>query len=132
MNGLHILIAEDDFDDGEIMLHSFGKHPAFARIDWAKNGRDLLDFLRDPMNTKPDVILTDINMPIKSGIEALEEICGDPKLSGIPSFVYSSTLNPVYEVKCMNLGTKGFLIKPLSLREFDDIPEKIVKILRDE
>ena len=128
---LKIVIAEDDLDDGEIMLDSFSRHPHFNSVQWVKNGRELLDFLADPQNPKPDVILTDINMPIMSGIEALEKICSDPKLASIPSFVYSSTLNPVYEVRCMKLGTKGFLIKPLNLREFDEIPHKIVLILEN-
>ncbi|HEX9979445.1 MAG TPA: response regulator [Flavobacterium sp.] len=128
-NNIHIIIAEDDEDDGEIMLESFGKHDSFARIDWVRNGRELIDFLNEH-DKKPDIILTDINMPILSGIEALELICGDNKLNGIPAFVFSSTLNPVYEVKCMQLGTKGFLIKPLNLKGFDEIPSKIINILK--
>ncbi len=126
-----ILIAEDDLDDGEIMLDSFARHPHFTSVEWVKNGREMLDFLADPNNSRPDVILTDINMPIMNGIEALERICANPKFSNIPSFVYSSTLNPVYEVRCMNLGTKGFLIKPLNLRDFDEIPVKIADILQN-
>ncbi len=125
-----ILIAEDDQDDGELMLNSFSKHPEFESVQWVKNGREMLDFLADPRNRKPDIILTDINMPIMNGIEALERICANPALSGIPSFVYSSTLNPVYEVRCMKLGTKGFLIKPMNLRDFDEIPVKIADILQ--
>ncbi len=127
-----ILIAEDDHDDGEIMMDSFARHPGFEPVAWVRNGKEMLDFLKDPQNCTPNVILTDINMPIMSGIEALEKICADPQLSKIPAFVYSSTLNPVYEVKCMNLGTKGFLIKPLSLSEFDQIPRTIANILKAE
>ena len=126
-----ILIAEDDLDDGEIMLESFKRHPLFQMVQWVKNGREMLEYLLDHQNPKPDVILTDINMPIMNGIEALEKICEHPTLSNIPSFVYSSTLNPVYEVRCMKLGTRGFLIKPLNLHDFDEIPYKIVNILEN-
>ena len=131
MKGLHIVIAEDDIDDGEIVIKSFGKHSLFTKVDWVKNGKELLDYLNDS-SPKPDVILTDINMPIMNGIDALEEICETPLLKNIPIFVYSSTLNPVYEMKCMDLGVKGFLIKPLSLKEFDIIPTKIVDTLRTD
>ncbi len=124
---LHILIAEDDFDDGEIIEASFDKHTAFAKVDLVKNGLELLEFLKN--NIKPDVILTDINMPILSGIDALKEICNDDALRGIPAFVYSTAINPIYEAKCMELGTKGFLIKPYSLAEYDEIPNKILEIL---
>jgi len=124
---LHILIAEDDFDDGEIIEASFDKHTAFVKVDLVKNGLELLEFLKN--NAKPDVILTDINMPILSGIDALKEICNDDTLRGIPAFVYSTAINPIYEAKCMELGTKGFLIKPYSLAEYDEIPNKILQIL---
>src|SRR6478672_12962622 len=126
---LHILIAEDDADDGEIMVDSFRRNGSFDAIDLVRNGVELLQFLK---HDKPDIILTDINMPLMSGIEALEEISNNPGLSGIPAFVYSSTLNPVYEIKCMQLGTKGFLIKPMSLNEFDEIPKRILSILEKD
>ena len=104
LKDLHIVIAEDDPDDGEFVQSSFSKHSSFTSIDWVKNGKELLEFLNDPKNKRPDVILTDINMPIVNGIEALEAIFQDRELSEIPCFVYSSTVNPVYEVKCKELG----------------------------
>jgi CheY-like chemotaxis protein len=125
---LRIVIAEDDTDDGEIMVECFEKHVSFGTIDWVKNGMELLTFLKESKE-KPDIILTDINMPILSGIDVLEQICDDQVLNKIPAFVYSSTLNPIYETKCMRLGTKGFLIKPMSLRGFEDIPAKILSLL---
>jgi len=128
---LHILIAEDDFDDGEIIESSFEKHAAFEKVSLVKNGQELLDFLKTNVNEKPDVILTDINMPILSGIDALKEICSDDELQHIPAFVYSTAINPIYEAKCMELGTKGFLIKPYSLAEYDEIPNKILEILNE-
>jgi CheY-like chemotaxis protein len=129
---LHIVIAEDDPDDGEIVTESFSKHPAFSKIDWVKNGRELLEYLKACGTLKPDVILTDINMPILNGIEALQEIHKDQQLWTIPVFVYSSAINPIYEVKCKELGTKAFLIKPFNLDGFDDIPKQIVATLKTD
>ena len=126
---LHILIAEDDFDDGEIIEASFDKHHAFAKVTLVKNGLELLEFLQKSHAEKPDMILTDINMPILSGIDALKQIADDENLKSIPAFVYSTAINPIYEAKCMELGTKGFLIKPYSLAEYDEIPNKILEIL---
>ena len=129
LKDLYIIIAEDDLDDGEIIMASFTKNACFAKVDLVKNGIELLDLLRKAGLTKPDVILTDINMPIMNGIEALAQISDDPVLCGIPAFVYSTSINPVYEAKCMSLGIKGFLVKPFNLTEFDDIPNKIAFIL---
>ncbi|HEX8561574.1 MAG TPA: response regulator [Flavobacterium sp.] len=130
LKDLHIIIAEDDPDDGEIILASFSKHESFAKVNVVSNGKELLDNLKDASAEKPDVILTDINMPILSGIEVLEAICEDSELSQIPAFVYSTSINPIYEVQCMKLGTKGFIIKPFRLKDFDNIPTKIIEILK--
>jgi CheY-like chemotaxis protein len=129
LKDLHIVIAEDDPDDGEILCNSFSNHPSIAKVDWFKNGKALLDFLNSA-DKKPDIILTDINMPIVNGIEALEEIFHNSQLSSIPVFVYSSTMNPVYKAKCTELGALGYLIKPFNLSEFDEIPYQIIYFLK--
>lgn len=128
LKDLHIIIAEDDMDDAEIIHQSFDKHNAFAKVDVVNNGKELLSFLKESQ-TKPDVILTDINMPILNGIEALKVISEDHLLKNIPAFVYSTTINPVYEARSLELNSKGFLIKPYDLKGFDEIPEKIINIL---
>jgi len=127
-NKLHIIIAEDDIDDGEIIQASFARHPSFLNVDIVKNGKELLDFLKSAKNI-PDIILTDINMPILNGIEALAAIHQDSSLKNIPAFVYSTAINPSYEAKCKELGTKGFLIKPFNLEEFYEIPNRILYML---
>lgn len=127
-NNLFIIIAEDDEDDAETIADSFKSHPAFAKVLLVANGKELLDTLKNN-EPKPDIILTDINMPIVDGMEALFAINNDEKLRKIPAFVYSTAINPVYEEQCKVLGTKGFLIKPFDLREFNEIPNKILRIL---
>ena len=128
LQNLHIIIAEDDIDDGEIIEQSFSKHPAFLKISLVKNGKELLEFLKSG-HDMPDVILTDINMPIINGIEALMEISSDSQLSKITAFAYSTSINPIYESKCMQYGVKAFLIKPFALEEFDRIPHKIIEVI---
>jgi CheY-like chemotaxis protein len=129
-NKLHIIIAEDDADDGEIIVDSFSQHASFATVSLVRNGKELLDFLKNKDHSHPDLILTDINMPVLNGLDALNEICKDKKLRDIPTFAYSTTVNPIYEAKCAELGTKGFLVKPMEIKGFYDIPNKILEILR--
>lgn len=123
-------MAEDDPDDGEILYKSFSNHPSIIKVDWVKNGKALLDFLKNCGDQKPDVVLTDINMPIINGIEALEQIFRDSQLCTVPVFVYSSTINPAYEAKSKELGALGYLIKPFNLFDFDEIPYQVIYILK--
>lgn len=128
---LHIIIAEDDEDDGELLYESFSKHSSFELISWVKNGKALLESLRGYSPGKlPDLILTDINMPIMNGMEAAEEIFKDKELCNIPMFVYSSANNPIYDAKCKELGCVAFLLKPFNLAEYDEIPYKLVYLLK--
>lgn len=124
---LHIIIAEDDNDDADVIRESFNKNPDFAKVSIVANGEELLNYLKNASNDIPDVILTDINMPIIDGIEALQEISNNETLNKIPCFVYSTSINPSYKEKCDLLGVKAYLIKPYSIEEFDEIPRKIVQ-----
>ena len=129
MKNLHILIAEDDADDGELIVDCCEASVDFSKVSWVKNGKELLDFLKESHSTV-DVILTDINMPIMSGIEAIEVINTNPLLLEIPVFIYSSSVNPIYESKSKELGARAFLIKPSNLSDFKQIPSKIIEVLQ--
>jgi CheY-like chemotaxis protein len=129
MRKLHIIIAEDDDDDQWIVGQSFRGNTHYSRIDLLSNGLQLVEFLRNEDNPLPDAILTDINMPLLDGIQALQQIAADPRLQHIPTFVYSTSINPVYEAKCRELGIRGYLVKPYEIAEYDLIPTQILKKL---
>ncbi|MEN2401463.1 response regulator [Flavobacterium sp. MC2016-06] len=132
LNNLHIIIAEDDSDDADVICETFNKNPNFGKVSLVKNGEELLNYLKDEANQTPDVILTDINMPILDGIEALQEILNNNNLKTIPCFVYSTSINPTYKEKCDLLGVKGYLIKPYSFEAFEEIPKSILSIIEKE
>jgi CheY-like chemotaxis protein len=131
LTNLKVVIAEDDRDDGKIIYDSFESHPDFKEVHLVKNGLELLNFLKSATDL-PDVILTDLNMPIMDGIEAMEAIFSDPRLFTLPVFVFTSSVNPEHEKKCRELGVKGFLVKPFELSEFYDIPYKILYLLNQD
>lgn len=132
LKDLHVLIAEDDVDDADIITLSFEKSDFFKQVNLVKNGEQLLSFLNNNRYSLPDVILTNLNMPKKDGYEAMVDIAKDPDFRKIPVFVYSSTINPTYALKCKDLGAKDFLVKPFSLFDFDIIPDQIIKFLTQE
>lgn len=128
---LHIIIAEDDNDDADVICETFTNNPNFSKVSLVANGEELLNFLKNTANESPDVILTDINMPILNGIEALQEILNHTELKNIPCFVYSTSINPSYKQKCDVMGVKGYLIKPYSFEAFAEIPKTILSIIEE-
>ncbi|WP_264537411.1 response regulator [Flavobacterium sp. N1736] len=131
-NNLHIIIAEDDEDDADVITEIFKKNPNFDKVSLVSNGEELLNYLKNSSNEVPDVILTDINMPIVDGIEALQEILNTDVLKTIPCFIYSTSINPAYKEKCDLLGVKAYLIKPYSIEGFEEIPKQIIKIIEQQ
>ncbi|GAA3742301.1 response regulator [Flavobacterium ginsengisoli] len=126
---LHIVIAEDDMDDADVITETFTNNPNFSKVSLVANGEELLNYLKNDQNENPDVILTDINMPIIDGIEALQEILSNDELKNIPCFVYSTSINPSYKEKCDDMGVKAYLIKPYSFEAFAEIPKTILSII---
>jgi CheY-like chemotaxis protein len=126
---LHIVIAEDDMDDADVITETFSNNPNFSKVSLVANGEELLNYLKNGSNENPDVILTDINMPIIDGIEALQEILSNDELKNIPCFVYSTSINPSYKEKCDDMGVKAYLIKPYSFEAFAEIPKTILSII---
>jgi CheY-like chemotaxis protein len=80
---LHIVIDEDDIDDADVITETFTNNPNFSKVSLVANGEELLNYLKNDSNENPDVILTDINMPIIDGIEALQEIFSNDELKNI-------------------------------------------------
>lgn len=128
---LYVLIAEDDEDDLELISSSFKKNSHFYKVDTVKDGVELMNHLNSNRQQLPDVILTDLNMPKKDGYESLQEICSDADFIRVPVFVYSTTLNPMYILKCKSLGAVDFVLKPFKLQEIEDIPERIYQSLNN-
>jgi DNA-binding NarL/FixJ family response regulator len=70
-NKIKIILADDHevFIDG--MVRAFESHPEYAIIDTVKNGEQLVASVK--LN-RPDVVLTDISMPVLNGIDAIKQI----------------------------------------------------------
>src|SRR5579875_2313173 len=88
-----LLYIEDDdtaFFLFETALHEFDKgRIALLR---AHNGEEaLLQLQSSDSLSRPDLILLDLNLPRKSGLEVLAELCGDASLTSIPVVIFSSS-----------------------------------------
>ena len=96
----------------------------------ANNGKEALNKLENSA-TLPDLIFTDINMPVMNGIECLTEIKKNLKIKDIPIVILSSAT--VQTELVQKLGAKAFLKKPsdiYTLRE--QLEEMISSDLTDD
>ena len=82
----------------------------------AGNGREAVDIFN---REKPDLVLLDINMPVKSGKEALKEIMSqDPKAL----VIMLTSLDDIEIVEeCISLGAANYILKGTPLMDMKDI-----------
>lgn len=118
-----ILIADDDPDDRLMMKEAFAERCHDCQICFAHDGVQLMQFLNgleqlpdypDAPSVCPDLILLDLNMPLKDGREALREIKSDPRLRIIPIIVMTTSANEDDIRFCYDSGANSYIIKPSS------------------
>lgn len=111
-NLIKIIIADDHkiFRDG--LKNLLDKSGEFDIIAEAENGTQVLELLIDH---QPDVVVMDISMPKKNGIEVLKEVAEIyPKTKFI---MLSMHEEGDYIIKCIKLGASGYLLKTVEEEE---------------
>ena len=118
----HILLVEDNEGDILLTLDAFEESKFYTLVSVARNGQEALDFLRNQGEysdaQKPDLILLDINIPIFSGHEVLEEIKQDENLKKIPVIMLTTSSNRKDIEKAYSNYCNSYIQKPLEMEEF--------------
>ncbi len=109
----HLLVIDDEPFIGRIVRLEFEHGP--YRVSVASDGDEGLAFLR--AHPDVDLVLIDVNMPNRSGLEVLEEVRADPVLGKVPFVVLTAAGQAAYADRAKALGAAAFLTKPFSPRK---------------
>lgn len=85
------------------------------------------DGVRMAMETKPDLVLMDIQLPGINGIEALRRVRADPACARIPIVAFTASVTPTDRSQISAAGFDGFLSKPINLREFIETVKRVLE-----
>ncbi|PZO42192.1 MAG: two-component system response regulator [Pseudanabaena frigida] len=113
-----ILLVEDDQLDVMTLKRALKEIKATNPLHIRNNGEAALEFLRDPANPKPLLILLDLNMPRMNGLEFLEIIKADVDLCKIPVVVLTTSQEEQDRLASFQLSVAGYIIKPLTYPDF--------------
>ncbi|MBW2038263.1 MAG: response regulator [Deltaproteobacteria bacterium] len=102
-----LLIADDSTTIQKVFERTFP--PEEFALTFANNGEEALDKAR---KDKPDLVIADINMPLKNGFEVCEEVKKDPLLKGTPVLLLIGILDDFDEDESHRVGADGFIVKP--------------------
>ena len=126
---IEILLVEDSPTDALLTREALEQSKILNRMHRVENGVEALAFLRREGRyagtPRPDLILLDLNLPKKSGIEVLQEIKEDEDLRIIPVVVLTTSKAEEDIVKSYDLHANCYITKPVDFDKFTEVIQSI-------
>lgn len=130
-NAFKILLVEDNPADVRLTEEAIAGSKINAVMHNVKDGVEAIHFLKKTGKyskmCRPDLILLDLNLPKKNGLEVLRDIKQDNDLKRIPVVVLTISGNEEDLIKAYDLHANALVNKPLEIKEFYNF----IKILED-
>ena len=104
-----ILIVDDEFPARQMMRMMIEALPGYTVAAEAENGRQALELYHA---LRPDIILTDIEMPVMNGLELIEAVKSENAKQ--PIIILSCYESFVYAQRAMRSGVRSYLIKDMT------------------
>ncbi len=117
-----ILIVEDE-RDLQNLLRLFFERQGYTVYD-ARDGQEAVEVARRKL---PDLILMDIQMPRKTGIEAVQELRTDPRFANTPILAITAHARNYLPPDIIRAGFDHVIIKPF---DFQEIIDRVTEALR--
>lgn len=111
-----ILLVDDDTDDRDIFSEALSIVDNSIVMEFAVNGQDALNKLQSG-SVHPDIIFSDINMPIMNGIQLLEALKAIGELKSLPFIIYTTSANAHYQSQGQLFGAQHYIVKPTSFEK---------------
>ena len=114
---MEILLVDDDLEDADLAIEALTGSCLACRVSLVRDGEEALRFLRreDGFSNAPtpDLILLDMQMPKKDGLDVLREIQKDNQAKAIPVIVMTASRVHRVILEAEQLPVVGYLTKPV-------------------
>jgi CheY-like chemotaxis protein len=125
---IKILLTDDDEDDREFFAEAIEELQLKNPVEFCKSGVELIDRLYDTTLGIPDIIFLDLNMPILSGFETLQQIREDAKFKDIPVIaIYSTSATMDGINNTFGLGANAYIVKPIAFGDLKKLLKKVIE-----
>lgn len=126
---IDILLVEDNPGDARLLREALVECGMEHRLAVVGDGVEAIRYLRRDAayqdESRPDLILLDLNLPKKDGREVLAEIKSDAELRRIPVVVLSTSDSEEDIVCAYDRHANCYISKPLELDAYFDVAEGI-------
>jgi len=117
-----ILLVEDNEADVRLTQEVLSESKIRNNLIVVNDGAEALACLRQQgkfkNSARPDLILLDLNLPVKDGREVLQQIKQDPELKRIPVVVLTTSKAEEDILRTYNLHANCYITKPVDLEQF--------------
>jgi response regulator RpfG family c-di-GMP phosphodiesterase len=120
-----ILFIDDEPSWLEAMKNVFKKE--MFTVITAQSGEDAISKLH---KRKPDLILSDVRMPVMNGFDLYVKVKENPSLASIPFFFMSSIDDYDAKEVARELGATGYFEKPYDTREVTSLVNKLLERIK--
>ncbi len=110
LNDKKVLIVEDDDNVAEYVKGELGR---YFVIMMASNGQEALDKIQ---NERPDLIISDVMMPIMTGYELTTKVRANQETADIPIILLTALTTDEKHVKGFDSGADAYIEKPFSTK----------------
>ncbi|MDH5716261.1 MAG: response regulator [Spirochaetia bacterium] len=128
---LHIMLIEDNPGDITLIQDLLEEKQANFRLTIAEDGAKAMKYFEkarlDVKHDLPDLIILDLNLPHKNGIEILESIKKDSILKRIPVIVLTSSQDKRDIIATYHLHANCYLKKPTNIEDF----HRLITLIND-
>jgi CheY-like chemotaxis protein len=118
---IRVLLVEDDPNDIVLTRRAFRKAQLPEPIAVVEDGEQAVaylgasgDFADRRAHPLPDLVLLDLKLPRRSGLEVLEWLRAQPGLKRLPVVVLTSSRESSDVNKAYELGANSYLLKPVT------------------
>lgn len=126
----HILLADDDQDDC-FLFEDVLKELSLSlptQLTVANDGLQLMHILEKNYTALPDLVMLDLNMPLKNGFECLKEIKQDQRLRHLPVYIFSTSAQREAVDFVYDGGANLYIRKPETFQKLKDVIQKVLLI----
>lgn len=126
---IEILLAEDNSTDILLTKEALEGAKVLNNLHVVTDGLQAMLFLRKQGEyadkPSPDLLLLDLNLPIKGGLEVLDELKSDENLKRIPVVILTTSKQEQDIMRAYHSGVNCYITKPVDFAQFCDVIQAI-------
>ena len=126
---VRFLLVEDDDDHADLAIRALNRGRILNSVDRVIDGVEALRFLRAEGEYSerklPHIVLLDLKLPKKSGLEVLREIREDPNLRTLTVVILSTSGEEDDITTAYDYNVNSFLRKPIDFEQFRQMVEDL-------